>query len=154
MLTGMIAGMAWALIAASGPEDDPPQAKASTVASIASVGAVSAVTPLSVTSDFAPIERQQLRDAIAAFRVTGREQKVAETLRIASAADGALDPLPGDRILDISVLDYRQQRRSAPNAAVDARMSMRLDPGKASDPDFAMGGIGGALMRVTGALID
>ncbi|UUL83435.1 hypothetical protein [Sphingomonas qomolangmaensis] len=150
----MIAGMALALLASPAPEDDPQHNKAAVLASATASGVASSVALAPASGDFEPIERQQLRDAIAAFRVTGREARVAETLRIASSADGALDPMPGDRILDISNLDYRQQRRGAPSAAVDARMSMRLDPGQRSDPDFAMGGIGGALMRVTSALID
>ncbi|UZK70013.1 hypothetical protein OKW76_02865 [Sphingomonas sp. S1-29] len=154
MVAGMIAGMALALLASPGSDDDPQHAKVAMLASAATSGAASAIALSPATPEFEPIERRRIREAIAAFRVTGREARVAETLRIASPADGALDPVPGDRTLDISNLDYRQQRRGAPSAAVDARMSMRLDPGQRSDPDFAMGGIGGALMRVTSALID
>lgn len=65
-----------------------------------------------------------------------------------------LDLLPGDRPTSELCVDTTERPR-LPGTPVKARMSMRLDEGRDSlRPAFALGGLGGALVRMTDALLD
>ncbi|WP_033922504.1 hypothetical protein [Sphingomonas sp. 37zxx] len=153
MAAGIIAGFTLSIaaipgVAVAGSIDDPQPFSAASAAS----GPELADT-LPRIRIFTNAQRN--RDVVAGFRVTQVEPRQPEIPRIDVLPDTALDLSPGDRGIDIAAGTHLgQQRRREPGATVDARMSMRLDPGSRSDPDFGMGGIGGALMRMTSALID
>jgi hypothetical protein len=82
------------------------------------------------------------------------ERPAMQRFRITPTADGD-DLLPGDRPMsELFVTDVGNRPRE-PGARMNARMSMRLDQGTSSmHPAFSLGGIGGALVRMTDALID
>ncbi|PCD03026.1 hypothetical protein COC42_00930 [Sphingomonas spermidinifaciens] len=87
------------------------------------------------------------------LRLVPAEARTPRLPRIAAEAL-PLDLLPGDRPAADLCADTTERPRE-PGAPVRARMSMRLDSGRdAMRPAFALGGLGGALMRVTDALLD
>ncbi|HTG38370.1 hypothetical protein [Sphingomonas sp.] len=63
--------------------------------------------------------------------------------------------LPGDRSTAELCAPPPDNRPREPGAPMRARMSMRLDGGaSAFRPDFALGGVGAAIIRMTGALFE
>jgi hypothetical protein len=90
---------------------------------------------------------------IIAFRATDASPRPTADFRV---LPGPIDSelLPGDRS-SAELCDVPVDRPREPGAAMRARMSMRLDAGRdAMRPAFALGGLGGALIRVTDALFD
>lgn len=86
------------------------------------------------------------------LRLTAPEARSPRLPRLATQPL-PLDLLPGDRPTSELCADTTERPRE-PGAPVKARMSMRLDDGRDSmRPAFALGGLGGALMRVTDALL-
>lgn len=87
------------------------------------------------------------------IRLTAPEPRSPRVPRIAAEVL-PLDLMPGDRPTSELTADTTERPRE-PGAPVKARMSMRLDDGRNSlRPDFALGGLGGALMRMSGALFE
>lgn len=87
------------------------------------------------------------------LRLVAREAPVARPMRITLDA-ATTDLIPGDRPNADLCLTSQQDRPREPGAPMKARMSMRLDTRDAGRPDFALGGLGAALMRVGGAILD
>lgn len=105
-----------------------------------------------LADDSAPPPRRSL-PALLDLRLLAPEARAPRLPRIA-AETLPLDLLPGDRPTAELCADTTERPRE-PGAPVRARMSMRLDTGReAMRPAFALGGLGGALMRVTDALLD
>ncbi|WP_315760121.1 hypothetical protein [Sphingomonas sp. Y38-1Y] len=87
------------------------------------------------------------------FRLIAPEAAQPRPFRITPEVSSD-DLLPGDRPTAELCADTHERPRE-PGAPMRARMSMRLDTGRdAFSPAFALGGIGGALVRMTDALID
>ncbi|WP_294266726.1 hypothetical protein [uncultured Sphingomonas sp.] len=87
------------------------------------------------------------------LRLTTAEPRAPRLPRL-SVEPMPLDLLPGDRPTSELCADTTERPR-LPGTPVKARMSMRLDDGRDSmRPAFALGGLGGALVRMTDALLD
>jgi hypothetical protein len=103
--------------------------------------------------DDAPAARMARLQSAIDLRLTAPEARSPRLPRLA-AEPLPLDLLPGDRPTSELCADTTERPRE-PGAPVKARMSMRLDDGRDSmRPAFALGGLGGALMRMTDALLD
>lgn len=103
--------------------------------------------------DDAPSARARPLPTAIDLRLTAPEARVPRVPRFASEPL-PLDLLPGDRPTTELCADTTDRPR-LPSAPVKARMSMRLDDGRNSmRPAFALGGLGGALVRMTDALLD
>lgn len=91
--------------------------------------------------------------ALIDLRLTAPEPRGPRLPRVA-VRPLPLDLLPGDRPTSELCADTTERPR-LPGTPVKARMSMRLDDGRDSlRPAFALGGLGGAPMRMTDALLD
>lgn len=90
---------------------------------------------------------------VMAFRLTDPAARPAVSFRIVPGPEDR-ELLPGDRS-SAELCEVVVDRPREPGATMRARMSMRLDTGRdALRPAFALGGIGGALIRVTDVLFD
>jgi hypothetical protein len=90
---------------------------------------------------------------VSAFRLTDPAARPAVSFRVLPGPEDR-ELLPGDRS-SAELCEVVVDRPREPGATMKARMSMRLDTGRdAMRPAFALGGIGGALIRVTDVLFD
>lgn len=106
-----------------------------------------------VAGDEPPSVRARRLPAVIDLRLTMAEPRSPRLPRLAPQTL-PLDLLPGDRPTSELCADTTERPR-LPGAPVKARMSMRLDDGRDSlRPAFALGGLGGALMRMTALLGD
>lgn len=102
----------------------------------------------------APRANKPLAATIAGFRLTNPDIRLLPVFRITPES---VEPelMPGDRAASELCASPPDNRPREPGARMRARMSMTLDGGRSAfRPDFALGGIGAAVIRVTGALFD
>lgn len=96
-------------------------------------------------------ERARIRPVEAIRLIAANTPRLPDFRILPEIASDEL--LPGDRPV-AELFNSTVDRPREPGATMRARMSMRLDTGRdAMRPDFALGGIGGAIVRMTDALL-